>query len=239
MYYSIALHEKFRNVKIKTFFKRSIKTKRCVQAWNREHLLLFAHVSNALKLVIGSVQPGLIRLARDLNLFLCLCQCHYTSTSYIQSLMRLYEIFKPLPAAAQCVSMCLSSCVYAHLCILAQPWVCISTFWSLSLSARWGTDTGIHLHAPADRHDLSCGNDLLFQNLPSQLMKNPGKIRLIRAEREQECLLVRGVLALLWASSNFIPVFTLSFSFCHCLSTTLNQANLLIKIHFFSALNTL
>lgn len=77
--------------------------------------MLFAHVSNALKLVIVSVQLELIRLAWDLNLLLCLHQCHYTSTSYMHSLMRLYEIFKPLPGGAQSV------CVCVYVCILTCP----------------------------------------------------------------------------------------------------------------------
>lgn len=57
------------------------------------YLMLFTHASDALKLVTVSVQLELISLARDLNLLLCLHQCHYTSASCIHSVMRLYEIF--------------------------------------------------------------------------------------------------------------------------------------------------
>lgn len=55
------------------------------------------------------------------------------------------------------------------------------------------------------------------------------------------CLSAGCVLALLWASSSsyFIPALPLSLYVCLSLSTTLNQADLLIKKHIFSALNTL
>lgn len=131
-----------------------------------------AHVSNALKPVILSVRLGLIRLAWDLNLLLCLHQCHYTSTSYIHSLMRLYEIFKPLPGGVRCLSVCVRPALYpcTSLCMYQQFLISLL---ALTNAARQETDTGTHLHAPADRYDLICHNDLLFQNLPSQLMRSP------------------------------------------------------------------
>lgn len=75
--------------------------------WVGNIWFVLACLSAALKLVIVPEQPGLIRPAWDLNLLLCLCQCHYTPTSYIHSLMRLYEIFKPLPGGAQSGCVCL------------------------------------------------------------------------------------------------------------------------------------
>lgn len=65
--------------------------------------------------------------------------------------------------------VCLSPRVYIPTFVFLHSLGSVSALFDLSLS------TGIHLHGPADRHDLSWSNDLLFQNLPSQLMKNPGK----------------------------------------------------------------
>lgn len=146
---------------------------------HEEYLVLFALVYNALKLVIVSVWLGLIRLAWDLNLLsvsgVCLHQCHYTSTSYSHSLMRLYEIFKPLPGGAHSVCVCVCVRVFLHI-----P-ESVSALFDLSLSTdrysetnKRQTDTRINLSTPADRHDLSQHNDLLFQNLLSQLMRSPG-----------------------------------------------------------------
>lgn len=85
----LCLHEE-KNEDVR--FKSVVKSKRFTifRAGNGEHLVLLAHVSRALKLVIVSERLGLIRLAWDLNLLLCLHQCHYTSTCYIHFLMRLY-----------------------------------------------------------------------------------------------------------------------------------------------------
>lgn len=74
-----------------------------------------------------------------------------------------------------CVCVCLSSLPCNYPFILASPG-CVSALFDLSLSLttdRWSetidreTDTGIHLHAPADRRDLRWDNDLFFQDLPS------------------------------------------------------------------------
>lgn len=86
-----------------------------------------------------------------------------------------------------------SGCVF---CILANPRVCISSFWSLLVMTNTA-DTDRHSNTfpvRADRHDYCRNNGLLFENLPSQLMMSRGYIGLIRPRR------VAYLLALLWAS---------------------------------------
>lgn len=73
-----------------------------------------------------------------------------------------------------CACVCTPSSVFLHMpeCVSALLDVSLSTD-KYSQTRDRQTQEYIYKHA-ADRHDLSWHNDLLFQNLPSQLMKSPG-----------------------------------------------------------------
>lgn len=121
-----------------------MRLRRCLAVWagNRKHLVLLAHVSNGLKLVPVPVWLGLIRLAWGLNLLFCFHYCHDTSTFYIHSLMRLYEIFKPLPGEGLCVFVYLLP-LYSCIFLGVYQQFLISLL-AVTNAAREETDTGAH-----------------------------------------------------------------------------------------------